>query len=69
MCSQLFEGPKHESQIENIRKGRSRSTFFSSQHLKGVERACWNFRMGLGRVTSNQLLTRIYITPTNKLVN
>jgi hypothetical protein len=35
--SQLLEGPKCESQIENNGKARSWGTLPGSQHLKGVE--------------------------------
>jgi hypothetical protein len=36
-CSQLLEGPKFESQIEDNGKARSRGTLLSSQHLKRVK--------------------------------
>jgi hypothetical protein len=35
--SQLFEGPKSESQTEYRRKGRSRGTLLGSQHFRRVE--------------------------------
>jgi hypothetical protein len=38
--SQLLEGFKWESQIENIGRMKSRGTLLGSQHYRGVEGAC-----------------------------
>ncbi len=42
---------------ENSERIRSWGTFLGSHHFGG-RRACWNSGMGLGRMTSNQSLTR-----------
>jgi len=39
-----------------------------SQHFKG-KRACWNYGMGLGRLTSNSLTHMDLHKPNNKLVS
>jgi hypothetical protein len=45
-CSQLFEGPKCESQTENSGKTRSRGMLPGSQHFRGVEGGVLKLRDG-----------------------
>jgi len=64
MHSQLFEGFKCESQIENNERAKNRGTLLDSQHFGGVEGACWSSEMGLRRIDKLHLLARAYTKPT-----
>ncbi len=50
--SQLLEGIKCESQIENSRRVRSQGTFPGSQHFRGVEGRAGALRWDYEKVTS-----------------
>jgi hypothetical protein len=64
MYSQLLEGLKCESQIENNGRARTWGTLPGSQHYRGIRGACWSSGMGLGRNDKLQSLTRTCIKPT-----
>ncbi len=57
MHPQAHYGPNCESKGEDNGRRRSWGALFNSQHFKG-RGVCWSFGMGLGRMTSNQSLTR-----------
>jgi len=61
--SQLFEGLKCESQIENNGRVRKGHTPWLATLWKG-RGACWSSGMGLGRVDKLHSLTRTCTKPT-----
>ncbi len=64
MCSQLLEGLKCESQIENSGRARSRGHALWFVALQKGRGACWSFGMKLGRIDKLHLLIWAYIKPT-----
>jgi len=63
----LLDGLNYESKGENSERKRSWGVLPDSQHFEG-KRACWSFRMGLGRLTSTSLTQTNMHKPNNKLV-
>jgi hypothetical protein len=49
-------------------EGKGVGVFLYSQHFGG-KGACWSFRMGLGRLTSNSITHTDLHKPNNKLVS
>jgi hypothetical protein len=60
MHPQAPYGPNYKSKSEDRKRRRNWGAFLDSQHFRG-RRACWSSGMGLGRMTSNQSLTRTCI--------
>ncbi len=61
-------GPNCESKSEDIEKRKSWGAFPDSHHFGG-RGACWNFRMGLGRMKSKSITHTDLNKPNNKLVS
>jgi hypothetical protein len=63
----FFDGLNCESKGEDNERKRSWGAFLGSQHFGG-RGACWSFKMGLGRLTSNSIIHMDLHKP-NKLVS
>jgi len=64
----LLDGLSCESKEKNSKRRRSQGALLGSQHFE-AKRVCWNFGMGLSKLTSKSLTHTDLHKPNNRLVS